>query len=139
MPGPDPTPVAGGEAYTRRDRNARLSQAAIVLSLGAAAAGQPERVDRPDAVGLPADLAPLGQREPVPLEEAVAPLGITADEQRSRSVPAAAAPNDRTIAAWLSRASRSRRVYACAPATGVGSGPGMALQGSAGSPIEVRC
>ena len=88
MPGPDPTPVAGAEAYTRRDRDARLSQAAIVLSLGAAAAGQPERVDRPDAVGLPTDLAPLGQREPVPLEEAVAPLGITADEQRSRSGPA---------------------------------------------------
>jgi len=88
MPGPDHTPVAGAEAYTRRDRDARLSQAAIVLSLGAAAAGQPERVDRPDAVGLPTDLAPLGQREPVPLEEAVAPLGITADEQRSRSGPA---------------------------------------------------
>ena len=88
MPGPDPTPVAGAEAYTRRDRDARLSQAAIVLSLGAAAAGQPERVDRPDAVGLPTDLAPLGQPEPVPLEEAVAPLGITADEQRSRSGPA---------------------------------------------------
>jgi hypothetical protein len=88
MPGPDHTPVAGAEAYTRRDRDARLSQAAIVLSLGAAAAGQPERVDRPDAVGLPTDLAPLGQREPVPLEEAVAPLGITVDEQRSRSGPA---------------------------------------------------
>jgi len=96
MPGPDPTPVAGAEAYTRRDRNARLSQAAIVLSLGAAAAGQPERVERPDAVGLPADLAPLGQREPVPLEEAVAPLGITADEQRSRSGPAV--PSDTRVA-----------------------------------------
>lgn len=87
MPGTDPTPVAGAEAYARRDRDARLSQAAIVLSVGAAAAGVPERVDRPDAVGLPADLAPLGQPEPVPLEDAVAPLGITADEQRARSAP----------------------------------------------------
>ena len=88
MPGPDPAPVAGAAAYARQDRDARLSQAAIVLSLGAAAAGLPERVDRPDAIGLPADLTPLGRPEPIPLDEAVAPLGISADEQRARSGPA---------------------------------------------------
>ena len=87
MPGPDPAPVAGAAAYARQDRDARLSQAAIVLSLGAAAAGLPERVDRPDAIGLPADLTPLGRPEPIPLDEAVAPLGISADEQRARSGP----------------------------------------------------
>ena len=79
-----PLPSPAPEAYARRDRDARLSQAAIVLSVGAAAAGEPERVDRPTAIGLPADLAPLGQPEPIPLDEAVAPLGITADEQRNR-------------------------------------------------------
>src|SRR5215470_5264014 len=87
MAGSDPTPVAGAAAYARQDRDARLSQAAIVLSLGAAAAGVPERVDRPTAIGLPADLAPLGRREPVPLADAVAPIGITAEEQRARRGP----------------------------------------------------
>jgi hypothetical protein len=87
----DPTPVPGAEAYTRRDSDARLSQAAIVLSLGAAAAGVPERVDRPTDIGLPADLSPLGRPEPVPLAEAVAPLGITVEEQRDRRGPAVAA------------------------------------------------
>jgi hypothetical protein len=81
---PDATPVPGAGAYARQDRDARLSQAAIVLAVGAAAAGEPERVDQPTAVGLPADLAPLGRPEPIPLDEAVAPLGITADEQRGR-------------------------------------------------------
>ena len=104
MAGPqEPTPVPGGEAYARRDSDAQLSQAAIVLSLGAAAAGVPERVDRPTAVGLPADLAPLGRREPVPLEEAVALIGITVEEQRGRRGPAVpsetrAALMDRVVA-----------------------------------------
>ncbi len=83
----DPTPVPGEEAYARRDRDAQLSQSAIVLSLGAAAAGYAERVDRPTDIGLPADLTPLGQPEPIPLAEAVAPLGITVDEQRGRRGP----------------------------------------------------
>jgi hypothetical protein len=87
----DPTPVPGSAAYARRDPDAHLSQAAIVLSLGAAAAGDAARVDRPTDIGLPADLSPLGRPEPIPLAEAVAPLGITAEEQRERrgpSVPA---------------------------------------------------
>jgi hypothetical protein len=80
----DPTPVPGAAAYARQDRNARLTQAAIVLSIGAAAAGDAERVDRPTAIGLPADIAALGRPEPIPLAEAVAPLGITTEEQRER-------------------------------------------------------
>ena len=59
--------------------------------MGAAAAGDAARVDRPTDIGLPADLTPLGRPEPIPLAEAVAPMGITAEEQRERrgpSVPA---------------------------------------------------
>ncbi len=83
----DTTPVPGAEAYARQDRDAHLSQAAIVLSLGAAAAGAADRVDRPTAIGLPPDLAALGRPEPIPLAEAVAPLGITVEEQRERRGP----------------------------------------------------
>ena len=42
----DPTPIPGPDAFLGRSRDARLSQAAIVLSVGAAAAGEPERQDR---------------------------------------------------------------------------------------------
>ncbi len=76
----DPTPIPGPDAFARRSRDARLSQAAIVLSLGAAARGRPDRVDKPTAIGLPADLAPLGQTEPVPVAEAVALLPVDLDE-----------------------------------------------------------
>lgn len=72
----DPTPVPGPDAFLGRSRDAYLSQAAIVLSVGAAAAGEPERVDSPAEVGLPSDLAPLGRPEPIPVEEAVAPLNV---------------------------------------------------------------
>jgi hypothetical protein len=80
----DPTPVPGSEAFARQDSDARLSQAAILLSLGAAAGGDPTRVDRPTAIGLPADLAPLGRPEPISVAEAVAPLDIPVDEHLAR-------------------------------------------------------
>jgi hypothetical protein len=49
----DPTPIPGPpDAFLGRSRDARLSQAAIVLSIGASAAGEPERVDSPTEVGL---------------------------------------------------------------------------------------
>ena len=35
----DPTPIPGPDAFVGRSRDAHLSQAAIVLSIGAAAAG----------------------------------------------------------------------------------------------------
>jgi hypothetical protein len=80
----DPTPVAGRAAFTRDDRDARLSQAAIVLSLGAAVAGQPDRVDSPAEIGLPRDLTPLRSAVPIPVEEATAPLGILLADHLAR-------------------------------------------------------
>jgi hypothetical protein len=76
----DPSPIPGPDAFAGRSRDARLSQAAIVLSLGAAARGRPDRVDNPTAIGLPADLAPLGRPEPIPVEEAIAPLPVDLEE-----------------------------------------------------------
>lgn len=70
------TPVPGPRAFAERSRDARLSQAAIVLSVGAAARGEPNRVDSPAEIGLPADLALLGRPEPIPVAEAAEPLGI---------------------------------------------------------------
>lgn len=67
-------PVPGPDAFAARGRDARLSQAAIVLSVGAAAAGEAERVDRPEALGLPAAVDALGRAAPVTPEEVAAPL-----------------------------------------------------------------
>jgi hypothetical protein len=78
----DASPVPGPDAFTARGRDARLSQAAIVLSIGAAAAGVPERVDRPAAIGLPGDLAACGRPDPIPVAEATAAL-----DGGSRRVP----------------------------------------------------
>lgn len=80
----DPTPVVAAEAFARQDRDARLSQAAVLLAIGAAAGGAAERVDLPTAIGLPADVAALGQPEPIALAQAVAPLGISVDEHVAR-------------------------------------------------------
>ena len=74
-----PTPIPGPDAFAARSRDAHLSQAAIVLSLGAAAGGRPDRVDTPDALGLPADLAACGQVEPIPVAQAAAPLPVELD------------------------------------------------------------
>ncbi len=76
----DPTPIPGPDAFAGRSRDAWLSQAAIVLSLGAAARGRPDRVDNPTAIGLPADLAPLGRVELIPVEMAAAPLPVDLQE-----------------------------------------------------------
>jgi pimeloyl-ACP methyl ester carboxylesterase len=69
-------PVPGPRAFAEQGRNARLSQAAIVLSVGAAARGEPDRVDSPEEIGLPADVARLGRTELIPVAEAAEPLGI---------------------------------------------------------------
>jgi hypothetical protein len=82
----DAVPIPGPDAFAARGRDARLSQAAIVLSVGAAAGGVPERVDRPAAIGLPTDLASCGRADPIPVEEAVAPMEIDGATGR---VPAA--------------------------------------------------
>lgn len=88
----DPTPIPGPDAFAQHTRDARLSQAAIVLSLGAAARGRPDRVDNPTAIGLPEDLAPLGRTEPIPVEEAAAPLPVELAEHlgnRQLRIPSA--------------------------------------------------
>lgn len=70
------TPIPGPDAFATQSRDARMSQAAIVLSLGAAAGGEPERVDSPGEIGLSPDLAAMGRPELIPVAEAVAPLDV---------------------------------------------------------------
>jgi hypothetical protein len=72
------TPVPGPEAFRRRSRDARLSQAAIVLSAGAAVDGRWAQLDEPEAIGLPAELGQIEHRS-VSLEEAVAPLQVSVE------------------------------------------------------------
>lgn len=77
------SPVPGPDAFAATSRDARLTQAAIVLSIGAAAGGEPERVEQPQAVGLPADVAALGRPELIGLDEATAPLGAVVAARRA--------------------------------------------------------
>ncbi len=87
----DAEPIPGPDAFAARGRDARLSQAAIVLSVGAAAAGAPERVDHPAELGLPTELGSCGRADPIAVADATAPLGLAPDtspEQRQRRVPA---------------------------------------------------
>ena len=88
----DATPVPGPEAFAVQGRDARLSQAAIVLSVGAAAGGEPHLVDSPAEIGLSPDLAPMGRPEPIPVEEAAAPLEVGLSDHltdRSLRIPPA--------------------------------------------------
>ena len=73
------TPIPGPDAFRASGRDARLSQAAIVMSAGAAVGGQWERLDAPEAVGLPRELGQIVQTGGVSLEEAVAPLEVDAE------------------------------------------------------------
>jgi hypothetical protein len=73
-------PIPGPDAFAARSRDARLSQAAIVLSVGAAAGGEPQLVDSPAEIGLAADVSPLGRRELIPVPEAVEPLRVDASD-----------------------------------------------------------
>jgi hypothetical protein len=69
-----------------------LSQAAIVLSAGAAVGGEWGRLDAPEAVGLPADLGRIEQPDGVSLEAAVEPLQVDARAHVStprRRIPSA--------------------------------------------------
>ncbi len=70
------TPIPGPDAFAARSRDAWLSQAAIVLAVGASAAGEPDRVDSPRELGLHPDVAALGRRELISLAEATAPRNI---------------------------------------------------------------
>ena len=80
----DPVPVPAAEAFARQDRDARLSQAAVVLSVGAAVAGEPERVDSPAAIGLPSDLSSYRSTAQITVGEAVAPLDVSLDDHLAR-------------------------------------------------------
>jgi hypothetical protein len=100
----DPTPIPGPDAFVGRSRDARLSQAAIVLSVGAASAGQPERVDSPTDIGLPADLAPMSHPEPILVEEATRPLDVDlTDHLARRSVPVSPATSVELMARIVDR------------------------------------
>jgi hypothetical protein len=88
------TPIPGPDAFRMRSRDARLSQAAIVLCVGAAVGGQWDRLDAPEAVGLPAELGQIERSEGVTLEEAVAPLEVDVETYLStppRTIPSAMA------------------------------------------------
>lgn len=88
----DATPIPGPEAFRASGRDARLSQAAIVLSAGAAVGGEWGRLDAPGAVGLPTDLGRIEQRDGVSLQAAVAPLQVDVDTHVStprRRIPSA--------------------------------------------------
>ena len=90
--GRDATPIPGPDAFAVQSRDARLSQAAIVLSVGAAAGGEPHRVDSPAALGLSPDLAPMGRPELIPVQEAAAPLGVDLSDhltERRLRIPSA--------------------------------------------------
>jgi hypothetical protein len=80
----DPVPVPAAEAFDRQDRDARLSQAVVVLSVGAAVAGEPERVDSPAAIGLPSDLSSYRSTAQITVGEAVAPLDVSLDDHLAR-------------------------------------------------------
>ena len=88
------TPIPGPEAFRATGRDARLSQAAIVLSAGAAVAGRWERVDAPAAIGLPADLGGIERPDGVSLAEAVTPLEVDVESYvaaPARRIPSAMA------------------------------------------------
>ena len=98
-----PQPIAGTDAFAGRGRDARLSQAAIVLAVGAAAGGVPERVDEPTALGLPDDLAACGQSDPIPVARAVAPLAVELDEHLGAPQPLPAATSVGLMSELLAR------------------------------------
>ena len=70
------TPVAGPEAFESIGRDAELSQAAIVLSAGAAVGGRADRIDRPEALGLPIGLRQISREHQFSVGEAAAGLDL---------------------------------------------------------------
>lgn len=84
------TPIPGPDAFRASGRDARLSQAAIVLCAGAAVGGRWGSLDSPEAVGLPPELGQIEKTGGVSFEEAVAPLEIDAESDvsaRGRTFP----------------------------------------------------
>lgn len=70
------TPIAGPEAFRSAGRDAELSQAAIVLSAGAAVSGHGDRIEQPESIALPAEIRRIGPVDKIQLREAIAPLDL---------------------------------------------------------------
>ena len=70
------TPIPGPEAFEERSRDARLSQAAIVLAAGAAVSGETYRLDTSSDLHLPRDLDRIERKRKMRVDQAVAPLDI---------------------------------------------------------------
>lgn len=69
-------PVRGPEAFEERGRDARLSQAAIVLTAGAAVGGDLGRLDQLGDLDLPEGLARVARTRKLRVAEAVEPLDV---------------------------------------------------------------
>lgn len=76
MTATDPVPIPPTEAFTRTGGDARYAQAALLLSLGAAAAGATESVEITADFPLP-PLGPLRQEKVMPLEQAADALTVS--------------------------------------------------------------
>jgi hypothetical protein len=86
------TPIGGPEAFRSTGVDAELSQAAIVLSAGAAVGGRADRIHRLDALDLPAAVRTIRRDRTMPPAEAVAPLNLdlrTHLEDRTLRLPGA--------------------------------------------------
>ncbi len=87
------TPVTGPEAFEERSRDARLSQAAIVLTAGAAVGGEMHRLGPPSDLDLPRELHRVERERKMPVGQAVAPLDLDVTTHLSRPelrIPASA-------------------------------------------------
>lgn len=87
------TPIAGPEAFESIGRNAELSQAAIVLSAGAAVGGRHDRSDQPGALALPLGLRQISREHHFSMGEATAGLDLdmrTHLDDRALRLPASA-------------------------------------------------
>jgi hypothetical protein len=70
------TPIAGPEAFESAGRDAELSQAAIVLTAGAAVGGRADRIDDLEALALPQGVRRIGRDRVFGVAEAAAPLDV---------------------------------------------------------------
>lgn len=77
------TPVTGPEAFEARSRDAVMSQAAIVLAVGAAVGGRAEALQPVTDLELPA-MAPIERKRKMPLQQAVSKLDIDVETHVSR-------------------------------------------------------
>jgi hypothetical protein len=72
-------PVPGPDAFDRRSADARLSQAALILSVGAAVAGETDRIEPSAEFPLPS-VSRLKQKKKVSVAEAAEPLRVDTGE-----------------------------------------------------------